>query len=139
MVLDHEHSQIAEIHCLIVPMIIGETQRNYSEFIAFLLWRIPQIMSLVVREYNEGKRMPSGEQAVPVPEPDDPPLPMPKFTEAKVNAWVLTVRNGPDKSFKFVQYILKGDIVKVYETRAGWSSIDLILDRWVSSTYLTPL
>ena len=139
MLPDDKEIHIAEVHNLIVPMIIGETQRNYSEFIAYLLWRIPTIMVDVVREYNEGARMPkNGEPDLP-PEPDPPIVVEPKFTEAKVTAWVLTIRQGPDKSFKIVQYKLRNDIVRVYEAKAGWSRIDPILDRWVSSTYLTPL
>jgi len=139
MLPENKEIHIAELSNLIVPMIIGETQRNYSEFIAYLLWRIPQIMADVVREYNEGERIPDDEQPDPPPEPDPPLVIEPTFSEAKVTAWVLTVRQGPDKTFKIVQYKLKNDIVKVYEGKTGWSRIDPILDRWVSSTYLTPL
>ena len=139
MTLDHEHMEIAEIHCLIVPIILGETTRNHSELIAFLMWRIPQIMSKAMIEFNEGERIPSGVIATPVEEPDDLVPHTRVFTEARVTAHTLTVRSGPDETFELIRYISKDDIVRVYEEKTGWSCINPIDQYWVSSFWITPL
>jgi len=139
MLPDDKEIHIAEVHNLIVPMIIGDVQRNYSDFIAYLLWRIPQIMVDVVREYNEGERMPEGGQPDPPIEPEPPIVIEPEFTECKVNTWALTVRAGPDRIYKVVRYLVKGNVVKVYDYKTGWATLNSEGTEWVSSTYLTPL
>jgi len=139
MLPNDKEVHIAEIHCLIVPMIIGDVQRNYSDFIAYLLWRIPQTMVDVVREYNEGERMPDDGSVDPEPIPDPLPIDDLEFTEAKVNAWALTVRAGPNVQYRIIRYLIKGQRVKVYDTKTGWSTINFEGTEWVSSTYLTPL
>ena len=126
----------AKISNLIVPMIIGQTDRDYSCFIAYLLWRIPQIMGTIVQEYNDGARSPDDPHPDPDPDPDPEPEPEPEFDEAIVTAYALFVRSGPSVRFDVVGDRDEGDVVKIYEIVENWARIDPDKSEWACTLYL---
>ncbi len=126
----------AKISNLIVPMIIGQTDKDYSLFIAYLLWRIPQIMGTIIQEYNDGARSPDDIELIEPNGPEEPPEPEPEFDEAIVTAHVLTVRNGPAARFHAIRYLRRNDKVKLYEYADHWAKISPDQSEWVSTTYL---
>lgn len=126
----------AKISNLIVPMIIGRTDKDYSLFIAYLLWRIPQIMGTIVQEYNDGARSPDDLELIEPDEPEEPPEPEPEFDMAIVTAFALTVRRGPDKRFDAIGFLRRNNMVKIYSIVEGWARIDPDNQEWVSTIYL---
>ena len=93
----------------------------------------------IVREYNEGARMPDDGSVDPPIDPPDPIEIIPGFTEAKVNTWHLRVRSGPGMEYRTVRFLIKGQRVKVYDTRTGWSTINPEGTEWVGSSCITSL
>ncbi|MFH1119918.1 MAG: SH3 domain-containing protein [Bacteroidota bacterium] len=58
-----------------------------------------------------------------------------KVSKGQVKASSLTIRSGPGTQFSSLGTLPKGSEVLVYETKIGWSRID-INEKWVSSQYL---
>ena len=126
----------AKISNLIVPIIVGRTDQDYSLFIAYLLWRIPQIMGTIVQEYNDGARAPDDPHPDPDPDPDPEPEPEPEFGEALVTAYALNIRKGPNKHFEVVGHLFRNDMVQLYEIVEGWARINPDRQKWCSTVYL---
>ena len=124
---------------LIIPMIIERTGQNYSPFIAYVLWRIPQIMETIAQEYNDGARVPDDLDLLEPDEPEEPSEPEPEFDELIVTDYALTVRNGPAQRFYAIRYLRRGTMVEVYEIIEGWARISPDKQEWCSTTRLKSL
>lgn len=61
----------------------------------------------------------------------------PETVSLKVNADVLNVRSGPDKSFPVVHTLTKGTRVTVFAITDEWSKISDATEDWVFSSYLS--
>lgn len=104
-------------------------------------WRLPGMTSCLDLNVFGGTRQEFLDLAQ-VTLPDGDPIPKPKpaaYTEQRVVATFLNVREGPGVEYKVIGWKAWGNIVKVYETTNGWARIEDPASQWVKASWLRPL
>jgi uncharacterized protein YgiM (DUF1202 family) len=114
-------------------MIYGDPNLNYAELVNYLRYRMLQLTIDVIKEYQEGNRVPDDY----IPCPDDPtPDPTDYLYRAKVLAYALNVRRGPSSAYPVVTHVKEGDVITVWEMKNSWARIHKMEQGWVFSRYI---
>jgi len=122
-----------KISVVVLPTIIGDPNKDYSELSAYLMYRLVPLCLDIIKEYQQGKRAPFEPKPV---DPNDPPLSQDYLYKAVCLAYKLNIRRGPASHYTTSGYLQSGDEVKVYNVKDGWAAIDKPELEWVYARYL---
>lgn len=121
------------ISVIVIPVIIGKPNIDYSDLTAYLMYRLVPLSLDVMVEYQQGKRVPDDEPPFPTPTPIEP---QDYLYKAVCLANALNIRRGPAGHYTIRGHLRSGDEVKVYNVTNGWGAIDKAETEWVYIRYL---
>lgn len=122
-----------KISVVVLPTIIGDPNKDYSELSAYLMYRLVPLSLDIIKEYQQGKRAPFEPKPI---DPDDPVEPQDYLYKAACLANALNIRRGPAGHYSISGHLTAGEEVKVYNLENGWAAIDKLELEWVYVRYL---
>ena len=120
------------IHVIVIPVISGDPNYNYSELTAYLMYKLTPYCTDMIVEYQKGARVPW--KPMPDPEPEPPP-PLDYLFKVRVIAYHLNVRNGPGSRFSVVTTVDLNALLIVFDVASGWYAINTEKTHWIYGYY----